>query len=121
MPAFLRQPDPAARIAELVRTRKREDQQIDFKSVFWQGSSEWIAKEEAGKDTAALANAEGGAVLVGIKTERVEGADVAVGFANAPDVRTADGGDRGVQLTDWLRGRITPREMVETVETGLLQ
>src|SRR5216684_2999410 len=121
MPVFLHRPDPEARIAELVRARKCEDQRLDFKSVFWAGTPEWIAKEEAGKDVAAFANAEGGDILVGIKTEKVEGADVAIGFHDAPDLRIADGGDRGVQLKDWLRGRITPREMVETVDTGLLQ
>jgi hypothetical protein len=111
-------------VAELKAAKAPEDQHLDFKGGFWEDSIrlcksckhptrvEGSAALEAAKDIAAMANAEGGDVIVGVD----DTGDWASGWwGGKPFPKDAD-----ETLRRWLRNYLAPREAADPVEIRLL-
>jgi hypothetical protein len=93
-----------------------ESLHLDFKREFWKDEQRnntiVPAQEEAAKDVASFANAEGGDIIIGI-TDQDHRAGV---FFDAPNVLGVE-----PQLREWLRNRLAPREVAETVTVKLFE
>lgn len=77
----------------------REDERLDWKQATYQGDT---AKEEFAKDVAALANARGGIIVIGVAEERGTGA--------AKCLHPFDAVNDGVERTmrSWLHNTVKP-------------
>jgi hypothetical protein len=93
-----------------------ESLHLDFKREFWKdeqrNNNVVRAQEEAAKDVAAFANAEGGDIIVGI----TDHGHRAGAFFDTPNVVGVE-----PQLREWLRNRLAPREVAETVAVKLFE
>lgn len=104
--------DPS-KIQALVASAAVESESLEFKREFWKNEKDAsgrvtsFAKEEAGKDVAALANAIGGDILVGIAENKGRAAQ----FADLP----LSGNPRG-DLDMLLRASLVPLSVVNTIE-----
>ncbi len=109
------------KVAELVARNEMESQNLDFKGGFWE-DSKYRCKEcgdralvqrpasvEAGKDVAAMANADGGDLIVGVDDTD----DRASGWFGKPLPI-----DAHETLRRWLANVLAPREVTDTVEIG---
>jgi hypothetical protein len=105
VPVFLHEPITSAiDVLQLVRDRVPENLHLDYKAA-WSGAKP-EQQEEAGKDVAAFANAEGGDVIVGITEDPPK---LPSGFFTRhkpPD---------GAQVRSWLHNVVVPRDVVTAV------
>jgi hypothetical protein len=124
MPTFLHKPvREAALVAKLKARAAPESQHLEFKGGFWEDamlrcpkcgptSIRASAGVEAAKDVAAMANASGGDIIVGIDdtNDRASGW---WGGKRMPD-------DAEETLRRWLRNYLAPREAADSVEIRML-
>jgi hypothetical protein len=123
MPTFLHKPvRDGDTVARLIAAKAEENQHLDFKGGFWDDKRDRCKKcgetsvrassaaEEVAKDVAAMANAEGGDLLVGVDDTD----DRASGWWGGGGRAIPDDAEETVQL--WLRNHIAPREAVDPVE-----
>lgn len=119
---FLHRP---ARSPDLIR---RFVDQHDVETAISEFKSEWwknertdaarvtsFAKEEASKDIAALANAGGGDIFVGIVEDRRTGR--AARFSDDPGLPR----DPAKELHDWMEASVVPTSVTNTVEVEVVQ
>jgi hypothetical protein len=87
---------------------------VDFKREFYKdeqrNNTVVPAQEEAAKDVASFANAEGGDIIIGI-TDQGHRAGVFFDTPNVVGIET--------KFREWLRNRLAPREVAETVTMKL--
>jgi hypothetical protein len=88
-----------AMIERAVASGLREDDRLDWKQASYQGDK---AKEEFAKDVAALANARGGIIVIGVAEERGTGAAKSL----HPFEAVNDGLERTMRA--WLHSAINP-------------
>jgi len=88
-----------AMVERAVAAGIREDDRLDWKQAPYQGER---AKDEFAKDVAALANARGGIIVIGVAEERGTGAAKSLHPFEAAD----DGLER--KMRSWLNGAVTP-------------
>jgi hypothetical protein len=109
MVSFLHKPltDPHD-IPSLVASRAHENQHRDFKATFWNDNAakDIKAGEEAAKDIAAFANAEGGDVILGIN----DVGNTADGWCPQPGTRGQTG-----TLANMLKDYLYPPEVAGVV------
>ncbi len=95
------------RVAAIVTAHERENEQLEFKAIYWKKEGDRPAAQEAGKDVAAFLNALGGTIVVGIGDG--EGNDgVANGLASVPDPE-----QRARDLVEQLRASLVPSGAAE--------
>src|SRR4051812_37699616 len=89
---------------------------LDFKREFWKDEQRnnrtLPAQEEAAKDVASFANAEGGDIAIGITDHGHRAGE----FFQAPNVVGVE-----TKFREWLRNRLAPREVAETVTLKLFE
>jgi len=108
MPIFLHRPvRDTAEVLRYVDERRSENCHLDFKQKFWDARQP-TSPVEAAKDVAAFANADGGDIVIGI----IDEADCAAGFYSSE----VDAAVAFTQLRDWLRNRLRPRDVAETID-----
>lgn len=88
-----------AMVKRAVEAAVREDDRLDWKQAPYQGDK---AKEEFAKDVAALANARGGIIVIGVAEERGTGAAATIHPFKAVD----DGLER--TMRSWLHNTVSP-------------
>src|SRR6266851_7643271 len=125
MPTFLHKParDGAA-VANLKAAKAPEDQHHDFKGGFWEDAVQRCQKckhktpvsgsggLEAAKDVAAMANALGGDLIVGVD----ETGDQASGWWGGKPIP----GDADKTVLRWLKNQLAPRETSDAVEVRVV-
>ena len=91
-------------VLRLLRDRVPEGLHLDYKAA-WSGSKP-DRQEEAGKDVAAFANAEGGDIIVGIEDGPP---GLPLGFSRRPSLLEAS------QVRAWLNNVVVPRDVIAGV------
>lgn len=86
-------------IERAVTSGVREDQRLDWKKAAYQGAK---ARDEFAKDVAALANSQGGLIVIGVAEQRGTGAAESIHVFAAAD----DGLER--TMRSWLHNAVTP-------------
>jgi len=125
MPTFLHKPiRESPGVAQLKKTAAVEDQHLELKGGFWEDGSTRCPKcghspvakvpagVEASKDVAAMANALGGDIIVGIDDSN----DRASGWWGGKKIPD----DAEETLRRWLRNHLAPREAADPVEVRML-
>ena len=123
MPTFLHKPvRDSSTVAELKAARAPEHQHLDFKGGFWedavqrcQGCGQQTprvgsAAVEAAKDVAAMANALGGDIIVGVD----DAGDRASGWWGGRPIPN----DADETMRRWLRNCLAPRDAADCAEVA---